>query len=170
MQATTFTPFVQQSQEAVQVLLGAQSVYQGMRRFANKVGMAIYMVLVGLPAIGVLWLYLVWVRRKMAAMQDLPTAVDFSNYADLRQQHDELAKNGLKIGQVISAQTHQPWYFRGIVNQVKRIGELNDRHRQAIGQLLQQLDPQPTAADGQMRPLKEAELWQQRAKAYDYLL
>jgi len=170
MQAPFSTSFVQQSQAAVQVILGAQAIYRGLGRFADAVRTTAVFVLLGLPAIAALWLLLRWIRHQLARSLQTGVQVSFSNYAYLRGEYDALDTNRQKLHKLENLDLKKlPWWLRGIAFQIRKIGELNKVRLQAIGKELQALDPKPLPADAQLQPLTEAGLWQRRTKAYDYL-
>jgi hypothetical protein len=171
MQANSITPFVQHSQAAVQVILGAQAVYTGMKRSAGEVWDKILFVLIGLPAIGVFWLFLRWMRHKIAKSFQQEAELTSDNYTSLRKEFDSLDSVREKLEKLQNLDNKRlPWYLRGVIGQVKAIGTLIIQRSQKIAATLQSLDPVPTPADGTLRPLKEDELWKQRNQAYDYLM
>jgi hypothetical protein len=171
MQANPMTPFVQQSQDAVQVILGAQAIYRGLMRFVDAVWATVLLFVAGIPAIGIFWLLLRWIRHKLAKSLRKEVSVTDSNYTQLRKEYDSLDKNREKLESLQQIDIkHQPWLLRGIFSQIKAINRFNELRLQKLAQAFQTLDPIPTSADGTLRPIKESELWRQRNKAYDYLM
>ena len=170
MQVQPITPFVQQSQAAVQVILGAQAFYRGLLRFAGAVRSTAVFVFLGLPAIAALWMLLRLIFLRLSRSLQLVVKVSLSSYSQLRREYDALQVNQQRLYQVEHLNAEKlPWWLRGIAAQIRKIGHLNNLRLQAIAKELELLDPKPTPADARLQPLKEADLWQRRNKAYDYL-
>lgn len=170
MQVQPFATFVHQSQAAVQVILGAQAVYQGLGRFAIAVRSTAVFIFIGLPAIAALWLLLRWIRSRLSKVLQTNVQISPVNYPQLRREYDALDSNRQKLQSLQSLDLKKiPWLLRGVTVQIKKIGDLNDIRLQAVGKALRRLDPKCTPSDYRLQPLSEDDLWQRRTKAYDYL-
>lgn len=165
------TPFAQQSHDAVQVILGAQAIYRGVKRFVDAVWATVLLFVVGIPAIGIFWLLLRWIRHQLAKSLRKEVSVTDDNYAQLRKEYDSLDENREKLESLQKVDIERlTWLLRGIAGQIKAINKLNQLRLAKLEQTFNDLDPIPTSADGILRPIKESELWRQRNKAYDYLM
>lgn len=96
--------------------------------------------------------------------------VSINNYKNLRQDFDNLSNDLYKLQKFTRLNFAQlPFGFKGFLGDIKEIAELFITRHQQIGQLLKQLDA--TNVNGELfKHISEAELWNRRTKAYDYLV
>lgn len=168
-----YTPFVQQSQAATEVVLGALAVYRGVKRVLSIFVFSL-LVIVAIPSnpLILLFFYIVLFNIRVRLKKALKTEIEImtSTYASLRKEYDllltieqKVASSGLPENISLDSSFMKLFHIRAIVR-------IYNTRKQALESAFSSLYPKTTSFDKILVSLNEDELWINRTKAYDYLL
>jgi len=166
-------PIVQQSQAATQVILSLFAFFQGIKRLVSVVGVW-FLILISLPLLpfflAYLWILFFRLRLKLSKYVRPSIDITDSNYTQLRREYDALLlidhkvkSSGLDMPKGLGKN------FLNLMQISAMIGIFKARVF-ALETAFHSLDPKTTLQNEFLIPVSENELWNNRTKAYNYLV
>ncbi len=173
MQLQAITPFAQQSQAVTEVVLGVIAVYRGVKKVLSI--FAFYLLaIVSIPILPLVficfWIVLLNVRVRLKKALKTEVNITTSNYASLRKEYDFLQSIQQKVlNSGLPENISLDNTFMGLFH-IRAIVRIFNTRKDALESAFNSLNPKTTSFDDILVPLKEDDLWRNRAKAYDYLM
>ena len=173
MEAQLSSSFVQQSQAASQVILGQFVFIQGLKKLGSLVLTYSILILFS-PLILIVGIYLWFLVRhaRIKLTKAIHTNIEITlyTYPKLKQEHAQLLNLKLKISTMglPKLETMDKIIIRFF--QVRAFIDIFESRIKALENVIKSLNPSTTSKDDILVPISESELWNNRTKAYDYLV
>lgn len=158
----------QDSDAALKLINAVQEVYQAVKRFVSTYVIAIFSLLL-IPFAFLLLEVLVFFLCRKVQRIDL-TMKDHRDYTRIRKSFDELNKNLASRDKILNANYKRNLptvLFRWFI---KRLTKPFQLHQSNIEKALKKLDEPWIGEYKGFRQISEAEGWENRSKAYEYLV
>jgi hypothetical protein len=164
----TLDGFAKDSQNSARVILGARSVFIGVKQLLGKLFAHTLAFCIAVPFA----LVVIYLKRRISKRFPSNIDIDSTNYTNIRKSYDissELLRDlrPIKDFDVSSF----PLALRLMLRQIKSLVSKIEINNHKLAKALAKLDKMPSQKSLQLfQQIKEADLWANRPKVYQYRL
>ena len=160
--------FMTTSRHSVDLVLRASALFGKVKEWFGKVGTYVFIHIAVFPFVTVL----AYLRYRLRKKFPLSIKITANNYANTRKSYDSLVAVTALLQPIAAAQIiDAPWVLRFALAQIQKVFATMQASADRISSALKELDSLPNNTKPRLFELRtEAELWADRAAAYDYLV